>query len=36
MLQIDETLTAGKVGHVAPEVESDCAIEAAANLLKAG
>jgi hypothetical protein len=35
MLQINDNLTSRKVGHVALEVESDCAIEAAANLLKA-
>jgi hypothetical protein len=32
---IDENLTAGKVGRVPLEVESDCAVEAAANLLMA-
>ncbi|HEV8723255.1 MAG TPA: hypothetical protein VGW77_21775 [Candidatus Binatia bacterium] len=35
MLPINDNLTSGKVGQVALEVESDCAIEAAANLLKA-
>jgi len=35
MLQIADNLTATKVGRVSLEVESDCAVEAAANLLMA-